>query len=379
MVAEILKPSQTVHLQKGLIMITGHGGDIQETAARLGCEVSDLIDMSSNLNPMGPLPGLEDFLCKNIRSIITLPDADADRVSKALARLYDLNHENIIAGNGTTQFIYSLPLALRFKKVLILAPVYADYADACAMHGAETALFMAESKHGFGWDFERLEKEIKAFDAVYICNPNSPTGKLTKASEITRLAARNPDKWIIVDETYLPFEKNWKNESVAYYDIPNLIVFHSMSKIHKLPGLRIGFMKAEKNVISKFMDYFLPWSINSLAQSAIFHLADRKKDVENFIEESSRYASSQREIIKKGLNGTDIEFYESGSVFILGKTGPDLPDSAKLHDMLLDKKIMIRNCSNFKGLSERHFRISLHNPENNLKFIESVKECIDLC
>ncbi len=357
-------------------MITGHGGDIQETAAKLGCGVAELTDMSSNLNPLGPLPGIEDFLCNNIRSIITLPDADTERISASLAKLYDLNHENITAGNGTTQFIYNLPLALKFRKVLVLAPVYADYADACAMHGAETDLFMADFSNGFRWDFDRLSNKVKMYDAVYICNPNSPTGVLINASEIVRLAAGNPEKWVIVDETYLPFLKEWQNESLLYSNLPNLIVFHSMSKIHRLPGLRIGFMKADKNVISRFMDFFMPWSINSLAQAAVFYLSDNKKDVDSFINESSLYAESQREIIKKGLVETGIDFFESCTVFMLGKTGSGLPDSGKFHDMMLEKKIMIRNCSNFKGLSERHFRISLHSPEKNLEFIKAVRECL---
>lgn len=358
-------------------MITGHGGNIQETAAILGCGVHDLVDMSSNLNPLGPIQGLEEYLCKNIGSIITLPDADADRVSKALAGLYDLDPDNIIAGNGTTQFIYNLPLALKFRRAVILAPVYADYGDACAMHGATTTLFMAETAgKSFVWDFERLEKEIKDYDAVYVCNPNSPTGSLTPAEQIIRLASRNPKKWIVVDETYLPFERNWKNKSVAFSDLPNLIVFHSMSKIHRLPGLRIGFMKADRDVITKFMDFFLPWSINSLAQAAVFHLAERKKEVEDFIEESSLYAEHEKKIIKEGLKGTGIEFHESGSVFMLGTTDEALPDSERFHDMMLKKRIMIRNCSNFWGLTKRHFRISLHSQDNNLRFIKAAKECL---
>jgi len=357
-------------------MITGHGGDIQETAAKLGCEVTELVDMSSNLNPLGPLQGLEAFLCKNIRSIITLPDADTDRVSKSLAKLYDLKPENITAGNGTTQFIYNLPLALKFKRVLVLGPVYADYADACMIHGAETTLLMADYSNGFEWNFDRLDHELKSHDAVYICNPNSPTGKLTDAAEIIRLAARNPEKWVVVDETYLPFLGDWQKQSVLYSDLHNIIVFHSMSKIHRLPGLRIGFMKADKDVSGRFMEYFMPWSINSLAQTAVFHLAERKEEVGKFIEESGNYATIQKQIIMDGLKGTGIRFFPSSSVFMLGETGSGLPDSAALHNMMLEKKIMIRDCSSFKGLSGRHFRISLHTPENNLKFIKATRECI---
>lgn len=361
-------------------MITGHGGDIQETAARLGCDTTDLIDMSSNLNPLGPLPGMEEFLAGNIRAIITLPDADTERISKSLAHLYGIKQENITAGNGTTQFIYNLPLALKLKNALIAGPVYADYADACQMHGAKTEMFMPEAtwteKNLFEWDFERLAAEARNFDAVYVCNPNSPTGSLVDTAHIKMVAEKNPSKWIIVDETYLPFIKSWQKHSLLYTDLPNLIVFHSMSKIHRLPGLRIGFMKADREVVSRYMDFFMPWSVNSLAQAAVFHLSENKKMVESFIEESADYALTQKKIITDGLMDKGIEFYPSSSVFMLARLGKGLPSARVFHDMMLDKKIMIRDCSNFKGLSDRHFRISLHMPENNLKFIRAACECL---
>ncbi len=358
-------------------MITGHGGDIQETAARLGCGITELIDMSSNLNPLGPLEGLEDFLRDNIKSIITLPDADTSRISKALADLYDLDSKNIVAGNGTTQFIYNLPLALKFRKVLILAPAYADYADACRMHGASVSYFMAETGNPFLWDFEKLKLQIRNYDAVYICNPNSPSGSIAEPSEIIGLAAENPGVWFVIDETYLPFACDWQKKSVSYNRLPNIVVLHSLSKIHRIPGLRTGFMVADKKVIKEFMGYFMPWSVNSLAQAAVMYLAGKKAEVKKFIAVSHEFIKNQQSLVIKGLKDCDVEFHDSVSVFMLGKTGLKAPDSGMLHRRMLERHIMIRDCSDFSGLSDRYFRISLHSQENNLKFVEALKECLN--
>jgi len=50
-------------------MIIGHGGNIYKLAARLGCAPGEIIDMSSNVNPLGTMPGLVTFLKDNIQAI----------------------------------------------------------------------------------------------------------------------------------------------------------------------------------------------------------------------------------------------------------------------------------------------------------------------
>ena len=50
-------------------MLNGHGGNIYDIAHRLGCLPSDIIDMSSNVNPLGPPPGLVNFLQQNLNVI----------------------------------------------------------------------------------------------------------------------------------------------------------------------------------------------------------------------------------------------------------------------------------------------------------------------
>jgi len=121
-------------------MIIGHGGNIYQIASKLGCAPSEIIDMSSNLNPVGTMPGLINFLRDSLTEITTLPEADSAGAVTAFADRCSVDSELVIAGNGTTQFIYSIPIALGTKKALILGPTYADYADACKMHMSITLI-----------------------------------------------------------------------------------------------------------------------------------------------------------------------------------------------------------------------------------------------
>jgi threonine-phosphate decarboxylase len=110
-------------------MINGHGGNVYQLARDLGCLPSDIIDMSSNVNPFGPPPGLMALLKENIHAITALPEVDAGSAVGAFSARYGLRPDQVVPGNGTTQLIHTLPLALETRHALIVAPTYSDYAD----------------------------------------------------------------------------------------------------------------------------------------------------------------------------------------------------------------------------------------------------------
>ncbi|MGD8262442.1 MAG: aminotransferase class I/II-fold pyridoxal phosphate-dependent enzyme, partial [Desulfobacterales bacterium] len=113
-------------------MIGGHGGNIYDMARRLGCLTTDIIDMSSNMNPLGPPPGLLDYLADNILTATTqLPEVDSSEMTENFAAYLGVDAHRLLAGNGTTQFIYSIPRVLETRKALIVGPTYSDYVDAC--------------------------------------------------------------------------------------------------------------------------------------------------------------------------------------------------------------------------------------------------------
>ncbi len=250
-------------------MISGHGGNIYEMAQKLGCDPAEIVDMSSNVNPLGPPPGLLDFLREKMSGIMALPEVDAQDVIRAFASRYQVPPELVLAGNGTTQFIYTIPRALGTQRACIIGPTYADYADACIMNKVPHDHLILQDSDAFHPDMNRIHAEIAGYDTVFVCNPNNPTGALIPVDEIERLCRSHPNTWFIIDESYLPFVAQSHDHSVLNRGISNAIVLNSMSKIFRVPGLRIGFLVASGAIIEKFLHYMLPWSVNSLAQAAV--------------------------------------------------------------------------------------------------------------
>lgn len=346
-------------------MIKGHGGNIRETAERYGRDPSQIVDMSSNVNPLGPPEGLTEYLKKKITAISSLPESDAGGIARAFAKRYGLSPERVLAGNGTTQFIYSIPEVLKIRNALIFGPTYSDYADACNMRGAGVTYAMAKESEGFVHDLELAENRIAVSDAVFICNPNNPTGTLVSGDRIRELYRKHPDVFFIVDESYLPFVRGGESESLIHEEAENVLILNSMSKIFRIPGLRIGFVVASERIIREFYRCYLPWSVNSLAQAAVEFLMEKREQTDQFIRDSQSYLKKEREGFEKAMaECKTIKVFKSKTSFVLSKLETEVT-AGEMFEQMAKASFLIRNCANFKGLSDEYIRISLKTSELN--------------
>lgn len=355
-------------------MIHGHGGNIYSAAKQLGCSPNDIHDMSSNVNPMGPPPGLLPHLKKSLESIIALPQVDAQEVVKAFSAWHDIDPRGVMAGNGSTQLIYSLPLALNTRKALILGPTYSDYADACRMHHVDYEYLIAPESKRFEIDIRKFQRRARRFDTVFICNPNNPTGTLVPAVELKSLCRSCSDTFFIIDESYLPFVDDPVTASMLKAGLSNVVILNSMSKIFRIPGLRIGFLITSPVIVQRMSRYGLPWSVNSLAQAAVLYLSSHRDPVETFNKQTRQYIEREKKRLTQRLQGSPhIKLFPNHTPFMLAKLLAP-PGAEAVCQYLLKHRILVRNTSNFEGLCDAFLRFSLKSPEINTRFTDILLE-----
>jgi threonine-phosphate decarboxylase len=283
-----------------------------------------------------------------------------------------LNPNQVLPGNGTTQFIYALPKVLESQNALIVGPTYSDYADACAGSRTTCQIFLTRESEGFSPDPERLQDRARPCDTVFICNPNNPTGNLIPRDKLHQLCRSCPRSTFIIDESYMPFAPDAEKQSMLNSGLANVIVLLSISKIFGIPGLRIGFIIADESHIQKFRQALLPWSVNSLAQESVRFLPDHKAAIEKFILNSRAYLARQREQICGAFKGfSEFTVYRSQTPFLLIRLPAPLR-AAFVWERLAESRILIRNCTNFEGLSDKFIRISLKTPEANRRVAEKL-------
>lgn len=353
-------------------MIRGHGGNIHQLAREHGCRPEAIIDMSSNVNPLGPPPGLIDHLTDRLSTITALPPVDAAGIVEAFSSRHGLDPARVIAGNGTTQLIYSIPTAFKTRRALILGPTYADYADACAMHGVPYRYHLTTDANGFVPDLDALDRDLAGADTAFICNPNNPTGTLIPGRELASFCRAHPEVRFVVDESYLPFVADGEAESLMTQSPDNVSVLHSMSKIFRVPGLRIGFFIGSDGPARAVRGYALPWSVNALAQEAVDYLMTAPV-TDPFIRDSRAFLSAQREALTAALTAIPgIRPFPGRTSFILARLDGKI-NGPGLCQALGRERILIRCCENFVGLSDRYVRFSLKTEDVNRTLIESIR------
>lgn len=356
-------------------MIIGHGGNKKDLAVRLGCDMDQIMDMSSNLNPLGPPETIQKFICDHVEKIQSLPLPDAAGMRDGFARFHHMDSSRVIAGNGTTWFIYTIPRALDAKRVLIVGPTYSDYKDACSMHDIPYDHLVSTPQDRFMPDMDQISACAKACDLVFICNPNNPTGALILKEPLEYLIKKHENTVFVIDESYLPFVDNADQISlVGDTAYKNVIVLSSMSKIFTIPGLRTGFLSAHASITQKIMACYQPWSVNALAQAVIEHIFDHPEKIEPFYQKTRAFIKAEKAYFYDSLKTVKgLELFDSSAYFILAHlTGNQ--NSKTLCGKIGQYKILIRDCANFEGLSDRYIRFSLKNRDENQQLSQYIKQ-----
>ena len=138
-----------------------HGGDTY------GCP-PDLLDCSISLNPMGaPKPVLEGAR-RAVLDCARYPDPACHGLRRAIARRDGVEEEAILCGNGASDLIYRLALALKPRQALLLAPTFSEYRRALEGVGCQIREHRLEERTGFLPGEDLLEVIVPRVDLVFL-------------------------------------------------------------------------------------------------------------------------------------------------------------------------------------------------------------------
>ncbi len=355
-----------------------HGGEVFEIARLRGLNPRDILDFSSNINPLGP-PSLAMKCLKNATWMIPYyPDIsyrDFRRAAAEYARVP--TSENVIEGSGSTELIYLFAelFVREGDKVLIPVPTFGEYERAVRNRGGLPVYLTCQ--HEFTVDADRFADELdRGCKAVFLSSPNNPSSKTIAKKDLLKLVELTSDRnaRVFLDETFIEFTEDRElGLSPLVEEFPNLFVARSLTKIFALPGLRIGYGLASRKLIEQLRKAKMPWSVNVLAQeAAIAALHDK-----SYLERSRKLVAKEREFLYSGLGKIQgLTPFRPDANFVLLRITQGLTAN-ELKSSLLDKSILIRDCSSFRGLNENYFRISVKLRKQNRMLLSTLKEVLN--
>lgn len=345
-----------------------HGGNIY----RFEREGKEVLDFSSNINPLGVPQKFTDIAKENFDKLTNYPDPYYIELREKIGEHNSVTKENIIVGNGATEILFLYMRAVKPKKVLVLAPCFAEYERALKSVGAQIEYFELKEKNNFYPDIQTLKKKLEGqhYDLFLFCNPNNPTGQLIKFDDVKDLAAicKKQDMKIFIDEAFIEFVENWKEKTAALLKNKDVFIMRAFTKFFAIPGLRLGYgISFDEELMNKLQAEKEPWTVNTFANLAGLVMLDDK----DYIKKSEKWVAEEKNFLYKELSkNKNLKVYKSECNFLLIKLLTTT--SQEIQTKLLEKNILVRDASNFQFLDESYIRVAVKDREKNLKLIESL-------
>ena len=331
-----------------------HGGDIISFASKIKCEVDEIIDLSSNINFLKPDINI-DF---NTLDISAYPSYN--QLYKKIAKLYDININQIELFNGGSSAIFSLFRHFDTRHCYIYSPAYLEYKKASIKHNY-TCEFINR--------FINLDTNILPNSLVVFVNPSTPDGSFYDIDNLILIWIKK-NCTILIDESFLDFT-SFKSAITYIKQYDKLYILKSMTKFYSSAGIRIGTVLSTHNNISKLKQNEPLWKISQFDSYYIQTVLDDN----NFSKVSKAVNINNKEYLKKILKQckyVSIVFPSSANFVLIQLKNIN---AKKFQELLKPYKIMIRDCSNFDFLDDSFIRVAVKS-EKNLAILEKALLCI---
>lgn len=347
-----------------------HGSVSDAELAAHDLQREDVLDFSASLNPLGPSPRVLDAL-RSV-DISRYPEDGAPALRKALARHAGVDVKNVLVGNGSSELLWLLAQAYLHARqlTLIVSPTYGEYARAFQAVGARVERLSTGERADFAFDPDSLSKLIAERQPIItaIGNPNNPTGQFLSNAAIRSLALTRNGGMLLVDEAYRPFVPGAPESSDNIHGLP-VVLLRSLTKIHGLAGLRLGYLIARAEVIEALDRIRPPWSVNAMAQAAGLAALT---DVDH-VRRSQRAAQLSRQYLVNGFAALGLPTIAGPVNFLLVRVG----DGASVRTALLAQGMIVRDCASF-GLPA-YIRIGVRRQEECEQLMNVIADLPEIC
>ncbi len=343
-----------------------HGARLSENALVSGKNADDLLDFSVNLNPLGP-PKSKKLLNGVFQNISNYPDNGYPGFKKAAADSLKVLPENIVPGNGSSELIrlFAETVIEPGDKVIIPSPTFGEYEFQCRLFGAEIEYI----------DYRNITKvNPGGYKAVFLCNPNNPTGNLLRRRDVIELAktCARSETFLFVDEAFIELSEPCESIADMAASCDFIYVLRSLTKTYAVAGLRIGFAVASPDFAGLLNNARLHWNMNSAASLVGERLLRKNHD---YIQKSLGLIRKEREWLTSRLGGIrGFKPIQSDTNFILIDAGDFGINSRELTARMLKRGIIIRDCASF-GL-ENHIRVAVRKRSENRKLVSAFSKVI---
>ena len=337
-----------------------HGGDIYRNQIRL--------DFSVNTNPLGMPDSVREALHQAVEEAEHYPDIHAKELTKAVAERLRISEKRLVFGNGASELFHAVLHAVKPSKILIPVPSFLGYEEAAKAMDCEVIFYEMKKEEKFSLTERILDTLDESISLVFLANPNNPVGNLVEPELIFKIAekCRQCDITLVLDECFMELTGKEMTHSFFYQldEFPNVVVVRAFTKLYAIPGVRLGYLICEQTLAEKIRLQLPEWNLSVFAQRA--GVAAIKE--QEYVARAVVCIQTQRLFLREELKAAGCNVFDSDADYLL------FYSEKKLYELFLQRGILIRDCSNFRGLQRGYYRIAVKSEEQNRIFADVLRD-----
>jgi histidinol-phosphate aminotransferase len=284
-----------------------------------------LIRLSSNENPYGPSPRVREAMVNAFEKVCRYPGRYSGELRDMLAEKHGVSKENILLVAGSTEGLKlcGLTYGSNGKEIVAADPVFKSLLSYAEHFGSFIHKVPVDDQ--LQHDLEGMEARItQNTGLVFVCNPGNPTGTLIPADKMRQFCSEVSERTMVFsDEAYFDYitEPNYPSMVELVKQDKNVVVSRTFSKVFGLAGIRVGYLIARPDIISRL-------GRSTMARPnilAIYAAIEALKDKEFYLLSLNKNVICKK-IIYETLDDLKMEYQPSHANFVFFKTGKDISE-----------------------------------------------------
>ncbi len=320
-----------------------------------------VVKLNTNENPFPPSPkvmqAIRDVPAEALRRY---PNPTADGFRDVAAKVFGVTRDNIIAGNGSDDILTIVTRTFIPPGGLLAypEPTYSLYNVLAGIEDAKIAPVPWKA----GWSLPIDQLVATKANAIYLANPNAPSGTFVPPSEVAKLVEEFPGA-VLIDEAYADFAVDNCIGLVKKY--PNAIVSRTFSKAYSLAGMRFGFAVAQPQVIEEMMKVKDSYNCDAISIAA----ATAAMSDQDYAKMTWDHVKKDRKRVTSELEKLGFKVLPSQTNFVFAEVPGG--DGLGLYQKLKAKSVLVRHF-NYPSLKQ-YLRITIGTTEENDLMLRAIQ------
>lgn len=331
------------------------------------------VRLNTNEAPDAPPEGFHEALHAALDEVAwhRYPDRAAAALRARLAQRYGLDPSEVFVANGSNEVLQTLLLTYGGvgRKTALFEPTFAMHGHISKTVGS--TVIEGDRADDYSLDLDEVRRVVTEHspEVLFLCSPNNPSGIVDPPGTVEEVLSimDGTGGLLVVDEAYGQFADHSAVDLIN--DDTPLVVTRTFSKTWAMAGARLGYVLGPSWLIAELEKTVLPYHLDSFKQAAGIAALDFSDEMDERVEG----IKGERERMIAALGELPVTVWPSGANFFLFRA--DDMSGQELWQALVDRSVLVRNCSNWPKISEC-LRVTVGAPEDNDRFLDAVTQIL---